>query len=1177
MQRFLVVWATTLAAAHAAAAQEADAPPGSPQPVPPAELRVLVDGELHGQAQLEALRAENRAAAEELERDPPADEAARADLRAAIEQELAALDELLALMGRVARAPSLREAWRADVEQAREELARLRVESEPPPDLGPVDQARVEAEVAEASRRTQRAAQARAELESREDAVERRQALFETIGADVERAGRDLALLRERLETMPAEAEGRAALRRQARAAELRLRRLELARDAHVPLLELDRLERDRAQALLDLARERSRIADEHVAAVREAHQRLLEQEAERARRQAAAQRRQAELEELPSLEALGNMGALAEQLDAEAAQARASLRGLERAADEGRTLLAQVRARTERLRRLFPTDEPLDDWKLEHLGEEQRRLQRRRTTIERWRSVAVTGVPALLADALTRRDRLETLHDHLVLRDDPELGGLDPTMLEDVAARWVAANLAFDAHSDELPPDERAAAQTERFAIAQRVEATVGEILGVIEATEATANGILRADADVRAALAARERLLDEISFWQKDPLPWSPRERAATRAEIERLLEAAGDPGASLERIARRPGGPGRVLVLAGLWIAATLLVTGRRARRASAATLEGLRPRSMDALTRTSWVLSFVHLATARRLWLAVGAGLLCVFVLPREPLAWTLFTVLAIVWGWSAARHLLTALLREGADGARMLACPDERTARGVRRLGLLLLRGLVVLVPSFVLLTGLGMPRLATLVQVTAGGWVLVLAVVGIRYRRVVLQPLPEGEGSVLGRTLHTLVVVAGPVVVLFFLGTYALWMLGYRTAAWTLASRSLAALAVVCGTVLVYQLLRALLARRVDEADHEEEPEPLTEALLDRGRVARYELVRRFLTLLLQLAAAAFLVVGLSAILGFDLQDWKAFGAVPLTEGTPQAPGVELWDVGQAFVIFLVGLAVASYLRDLLRLTLRHRMHRGSRYVIRTLTFYTVAAFGTVLALGRLGLDLEQLGWFLTAAGVGIGFGLQEVISNFVAGLILFFERPVQVGDVISVGDIEGDVLGITIRSTVVRTRDGIAIIIPNKRLITDDVINWSHGDPRTRLRVAVSVAYGSDVPLVKRILSDVAEREGRVLNRPRPEVEFVGFGESELQFSLLAWVSSPDISLRRRVRSDLYSAIDAAFRRAQITIPFPQRDLHVRSMPARPSPDATDGRPAPEPEAPRTGRAAEA
>jgi small-conductance mechanosensitive channel len=209
-----------------------------------------------------------------------------------------------------------------------------------------------------------------------------------------------------------------------------------------------------------------------------------------------------------------------------------------------------------------------------------------------------------------------------------------------------------------------------------------------------------------------------------------------------------------------------------------------------------------------------------------------------------------------------------------------------------------------------------------------------------------------------------------------------------------------------------------------------------------------------------------------------------------------------------------------------------------------------VIAIAFVLGFRALGIYLENLGWFLAPAGVAVGFGLTQILSNFVSGIILFLERPVQVGDIITVGEIEGDVTRISIRSTVIRTRDGVSIILPNRKLIEEDVVNWSHSDPRTRMRVGVSVAYGSDVPLVKRTLLEVADRDTRILRRPRPEVQFKGFGESELQFVLFIWLETPDIGMRRRVLSDVNSAIDAAFRRAGITIPFPQRDLHLKTVP---------------------------
>ena len=208
---------------------------------------------------------------------------------------------------------------------------------------------------------------------------------------------------------------------------------------------------------------------------------------------------------------------------------------------------------------------------------------------------------------------------------------------------------------------------------------------------------------------------------------------------------------------------------------------------------------------------------------------------------------------------------------------------------------------------------------------------------------------------------------------------------------------------------------------------------------------------------------------------------------------------------------------------------------------------------------------MDQFGWFLAAAGVGIGFGLQEIISNFVCGLILFFERPVQVGDIITVGQIEGDVTRISIRSTVVRSRDGVSMIVPNKKLITEDVVNWSHGEQRTRLNLEFGVAYGTDVAKVREILLRIAAEEPRILRYPVPEADFKAFGESELQFTLHAWLATPDIGTRRRVRTAVNTKVDEAFAAAGIVIPFPQRDVHLR-------PPKEEGRLAAEGEPPEEG-----
>jgi potassium-dependent mechanosensitive channel len=179
------------------------------------------------------------------------------------------------------------------------------------------------------------------------------------------------------------------------------------------------------------------------------------------------------------------------------------------------------------------------------------------------------------------------------------------------------------------------------------------------------------------------------------------------------------------------------------------------------------------------------------------------------------------------------------------------------------------------------------------------------------------------------------------------------------------------------------------------------------------------------------------------------------------------------------------------------------------------------------------------------ALGVGIGFGLQNLVANFVAGLVLLFERPIVVGDRITMHDLEGNVQDIRFRSTTIVTNDNITIVVPNSQLINNAVTNWSLGDPRVRIHVPVGVAYGSDSAAVTDALLAVASEIEAVLKTPPPLVQFVEFGDSALNFELLVWTSDP--AHHRQLRSDLNYAVDREFRRRKIEIPFPQRDLHVR------------------------------
>ncbi len=177
---------------------------------------------------------------------------------------------------------------------------------------------------------------------------------------------------------------------------------------------------------------------------------------------------------------------------------------------------------------------------------------------------------------------------------------------------------------------------------------------------------------------------------------------------------------------------------------------------------------------------------------------------------------------------------------------------------------------------------------------------------------------------------------------------------------------------------------------------------------------------------------------------------------------------------------------------------------------------------------------------------VGIGFGLQNITNNFISGLILLFERPVQVGDYVEVSGVQGCVRSIRARSTMVETLDSVSIIVPNSNFIGQNVTNWSYKDAKVRIHISVGVSYSSDMDLVGESLLWVGKSHPEVLQNPEPRIQFLEFGDSSLNFDLLVWIDDP--SRQYFVRSDLNFAIVNAFREEGITIPFPQRDLHLRS-----------------------------
>jgi potassium efflux system protein len=208
---------------------------------------------------------------------------------------------------------------------------------------------------------------------------------------------------------------------------------------------------------------------------------------------------------------------------------------------------------------------------------------------------------------------------------------------------------------------------------------------------------------------------------------------------------------------------------------------------------------------------------------------------------------------------------------------------------------------------------------------------------------------------------------------------------------------------------------------------------------------------------------------------------------------------------------------------------------------------YTIMVVGVIVAFGAIGIGWSKVQWLVAAMTVGLGFGLQEIFANFVSGLILLFERPIRVGDTVTVGGVSGDVTRIRIRATTITDWDRKELVIPNKEFVTGQVINWSLSDTTLRIILPVGIAYGSNVELAEELLYKVAREHKRVLTEPEPRVLFMGFGDSSLNFELRVFIPSIDYFLQ--ARHELNKAIDRAFREADVEIAFPQRDIHVRSI----------------------------
>ena len=321
---------------------------------------------------------------------------------------------------------------------------------------------------------------------------------------------------------------------------------------------------------------------------------------------------------------------------------------------------------------------------------------------------------------------------------------------------------------------------------------------------------------------------------------------------------------------------------------------------------------------------------------------------------------------------------------------------------------------------------------------------------------------------------------------------------------------------------------------------------------LAMARVLQHEVIRRLLSRLkieTNLIAIITTILSVAVFVFFSITAINSAG-VPLSWNAP-LPAIKL-SLFQIFLLIALLIAVfwfSSRTKRFLfnRFLAKSGLDRSLQYAIAQIVSNIVLIVGIFIVLDNAGIHLGALTVFAGAVGVGVGFGLQNIASNFISGLVILAERPITVGDRVEVAGIVGQVQHIRARSTVIVTNDNITMIVPNSKFIDSPVTNWTYGDPRVRFRIPVGVAYGSDIDKVRTALVAAGKENPHTLSDPEPSVFLEKFGESSIEFELVVW--SSEMSYRpRRYRSDLNFAIERKLREAGIELAFPQRDLHIRS-----------------------------
>lgn len=477
--------------------------------------------------------------------------------------------------------------------------------------------------------------------------------------------------------------------------------------------------------------------------------------------------------------------------------------------------------------------------------------------------------------------------------------------------------------------------------------------------------------------------------------------------------------------------------------------------------------------------------------------------------------------------------------------RLITLPEEGARRAlliVRRIAYVLAAELVVANLEEYNLLGPDLSRLLSAMLVTLGAWLLwQLANSILEARRFWESRVGKSATDTQPDATLDFATPMARAIKVFALAAFIAALIGFALLARYIFAALLLSLGTICTAIYVHRSFALFVTS------------------LTTGRLHRYRRVLHFLPLLSGIAATLLVIPVLAVIWGYSvyeigdtllaLRNGVNFGEIRISAG----------DVFTFFIVFFIGFFVTRWLQRFLKVSIMPEfgMDAGAEAAIITFLGYIGITLAAVVAIATTGLDLSSLAFVAGALSIGLGFGLQSVVENFTSGILLLVERPIKVGDWIEVGEHSGIVRKIAVRSTHVETFDRHQIIIPNSQLITEVVKNRSFSAAPTRIVVPVGVAYGTDLENARSILLEIAQSNGKVLETPEPAVAIEGFGDSSINMKILAFVR--EATDGAPTASEIYFAIASRFAAEGIEIPFPQRDLHVRTLPdeliAKPGP----------------------